>query len=96
MKAPFSLAALFLFFVGVSCQPPTVPPAQTPQTAIPASEAGAHASSDAMNAVDATVSDQPDDPGMTRKHDKTLIQEQPSGDESSRAAPNDGDAEPPQ
>jgi hypothetical protein len=40
--------------------------------------------------------DQPDDPGRTTTHDKTLQQEQPSGDESSQAAPNEGDAEPPQ
>jgi hypothetical protein len=33
---------------------------------------------------------------MTIDHDKTVKQEQPSGDESSQAAPNDGDAEPPQ
>jgi hypothetical protein len=40
--------------------------------------------------------DQPDDPGMTTDQDKTVKQEQPSGDESSQAAPNEGDAEPPQ
>lgn len=36
-----------------------------------------------------------DDPGMTLDRDKTARQELPSGDESSRAAPNEGDAEPP-
>lgn len=44
----------------------------------------------------ASAGDVPDDPGLTVKRDKTLKQERPSGDESSQAAPNEGDAEPPQ
>lgn len=35
------------------------------------------------------------DPGMDPNRDKTPDEELPSGDESSQAAPNDGDAEPP-
>lgn len=35
------------------------------------------------------------DPGMDPNRDKTAAEEQPSGDESSQAGPNDGDAEPP-
>ncbi|MGH7193317.1 MAG: hypothetical protein ACREJM_07240 [Candidatus Saccharimonadales bacterium] len=35
------------------------------------------------------------DPGMDPNRDKTPAEELPSGDESSRAAPNDGDAAPP-
>jgi hypothetical protein len=35
------------------------------------------------------------DPGMDPNRDKTLAAEQPSGDESSDAGPNEGDAEPP-
>lgn len=35
------------------------------------------------------------DPGMDPNHDKTHAEGLPSGDTSSRAAPNDGDAEPP-
>lgn len=35
------------------------------------------------------------DPGMDPDRDKTAAEEQPSGDESSEAGPNDGDAEPP-
>ncbi len=35
------------------------------------------------------------DPGMNPNRDKTPDEELPSGDESSQAAPNDGDAEPP-
>ncbi|HVA50828.1 MAG TPA: hypothetical protein VNH11_31080 [Pirellulales bacterium] len=42
------------------------------------------------------TADEPDDPGMTTERDKTRRQEKPSGDESSQAAPNEGDAEPPQ
>ncbi len=42
------------------------------------------------------TADEPDDPGMTTERDKTRQQEKPSGDESSQAAPNEGDAEPPQ
>lgn len=35
------------------------------------------------------------DPGMDPNRDKTPAEELPSGDESSQAAPNEGDAEPP-
>ena len=35
------------------------------------------------------------DPGMDSDRDKTAAEEQPSGDESSEAGPNEGDAEPP-
>lgn len=35
------------------------------------------------------------DPGMDPDRDKTAAEEQPSGDESSEAGPNEGDAEPP-
>lgn len=35
------------------------------------------------------------DPGMDPHRDKTPAEELPSGDKSSQAAPNDGDAEPP-
>lgn len=78
------------------CQQSAAPPragspttSQTPanKTAASTPDSGESSTSDA---------DQPDDPGMTTEHDKTITQEQPSGDESSRAAPNEGDAEPPQ
>lgn len=95
MKALFSSAALFLIFAGVACQPRATPPAHTPPPTT-SSELGTHLPTNTSAAPAPVTSDQPDDPGMTRAHDKTLIQEQPSGDESSRAAPNDGDAEPPQ
>lgn len=96
MKATFALAALFIVFANISCQPRAAPPATTPPPATTGAETADPASNGLNDAAHAPDSDQPDDPGMTTSHDKTLKQEQPSGDESSRAAPNDGDAEPPQ
>lgn len=95
MKAFISLAAILLIFAGVSCQPRAagLPQAPPPSTG---TEAGAPAASNSTQVEIDVDSGQPDDPGMSRRHDKTLIQEEPSGDKSSRAAPNEGDAEPPQ
>lgn len=93
MKAPLFFAALCLLVAGLSCQPQVSAPPQAPPPTT-TGNAGISTPSSATGA-DALSSDKPDDPGMTRAHDKTLAQEEPSGDESSRAAPNDGDAEPP-
>lgn len=96
MKATVASAVLVIVLANLSCQPRAVPPATAPPPATTGAETSGPSSNGLNDAVQAPDSDQPDDPGMTRSHDKTLKQEQPSGDKSSRAAPNDGDAEPPQ
>lgn len=102
MKTTRILAVSFvLVFVIAACQKTTSPmrpnsPAATPNVP-PASSGQPEQIGGANNGTDnGADAGQPDDPGMTSDHDKTLKQEQPSGDESSQAAPNDGDAEPPQ
>jgi hypothetical protein len=76
--------------------PPSTPrPTAAPQPQSSSAETNAAGTSD-KDASSSPDADQPDDPGMTTQHDKTIKQEEPSGDESSGAAPNDGDAEPPQ
>jgi hypothetical protein len=94
MKTPIAAAALYLILAAAGCQPRVAP---TTPAAPPAATTGA-VGSEPSGTLDGGMpdSDQPDDPGMTTAHDKTLRQELPSGDESSQAAPNEGDAEPPQ
>ena len=90
-----------LFAVGymAGCQQNSVPPRSTsPTISQPPSNSSGTAAASTPDKGESAASDatQPDDPGMTSEHDKTIKQEEPSGDESSRAAPNEGDAEPPQ
>ena len=97
-------ACLVVSFAVAGCQKATAPgtpasPAAAQSNSAPVPR-GESAQDTANRITDSGVNeadaDQPDDPGMTTDRDKTLKQEQPSGDESSQAAPNDGDAEPPQ
>ena len=89
---------LFVVCFVVGCQQ-KVSPVPAPPAGNTTNAAGG--TTDALSdANSTTVTDdagaQSDDPGMTIDRDKTASQELPSGDESSKAAPNEGDAEPPQ
>jgi len=101
MKTSFALAACLsaIFFV-TGCQKSSPPaPATAPsRVVLPQENTSMPSSQEQANEAGAGHETDSDaaDPGMTTDHDKTVEQEQPSGDESSRAAPNDGDAEPPQ
>lgn len=91
--------SLSLLCVTMGCQKTAMPTGslESSTTAQPNSNLTADdQSSQRTNEAQSADADQPDDPGMTTAHDKTVKQETPSGDESSRAAPNEGDAEPPQ
>lgn len=92
-------ASLALIFVVVGCQkaaPPAMPAASPTTQGAPGTQTS-NLPDDGMPPSDNRAGEeQPDDPGMTTAHDKTIKQEQPSGDESSQAAPNEGDPEPPQ
>jgi hypothetical protein len=100
MKTLLVLAlSLSLLCVTTGCQKTATPAerAKSSTTAQPKNNpAVSEQSSESTNESQTADADQPDDPGMTTAHDKTVKQETPSGDESSRAAPNEGDAEPPQ
>lgn len=92
-------AAFLAILIAAGCQQTTAPkqevhPPATGQTA--EQRQAANPSAEQPTAGPRSDVDQPDDPGMTTAHDKTPKQEEPSGDESSRAAPNEGDAEPPE
>lgn len=96
-------ACVVVSFAVAGCQKATAPATQASPAAAqtktapgqPGGPGQAAANRITDSGVDEADADQPDDPGMTTDRDKTLKQEQPSGDESSQAAPNDGDAEPP-
>ncbi|HWB09436.1 MAG TPA: hypothetical protein VG826_09440 [Pirellulales bacterium] len=99
MKTSFALAASLSTILLLGCQNSSPPAAVRDQSraAQPlASTSQPEVTETGAGAESQTEDDQPDDPGMTTAHDKTLKQEEPSGDESSRAGPNEGDAEPPQ
>ena len=99
MKTSFAWAAsLSAILLITGCQKASPPAAATGQSqgAQPQTNASTPSGTEQPKAAESADSDQPDDPGMTTAHDKTVKQEEPSGDESSRAAPNEGDAEPPQ
>lgn len=94
-------ATLISFLVALGCQQ-TAAPTQGVGSASGGGQNAAERQAAQQPSNEAATSDagtdrseQADDPGMTTTHDKTRKQEQPSGDESSRAAPNEGDAEPP-
>ncbi|HVX12411.1 MAG TPA: hypothetical protein VHC22_14610 [Pirellulales bacterium] len=98
MKTSCTLVAGMLLASAVcGCQKTTAPaPQGSGSASATATAPSANAGDRATSAEMSTDADQPADPGRTTAHDKTLKQEQPSGDESSQAAPNEGDAEPPQ
>jgi hypothetical protein len=102
MKTSFAWASLSAILLITGCQKSSPPAAATDQSRVNQSETDAFTQNpqEQPTEIGPTASqadaDQSDDPGMTTAHDKTVKQEKPSGDESSRAAPNEGDAEPPQ
>lgn len=102
MKTSFILAAsLSAILVTASCQKSSPPAADQSRAAPPQTNGSAVDLQEQPKPIDPATdskadADQPDDPGMTTAHDKTVKQEKPSGDESSNAGPNEGDAEPPQ
>jgi len=104
MKCLLAVAAsLFTILLSVGCQKASPPAPDQSRAAQPQASRQVPGAAD-QNGPKSTGAgdesrpdaDQPDDPGMTTARDKTVKQEEPSGDESSLAAPNEGDAEPPQ
>ena len=103
MRPALILTAGFIpFWFTTGCQKSSTPPPAAVRAPPPAAvdqpvPVRANADTgDAPDEAEQAGADEPDDPGRTTARDKTAQQEEPSGDESSRAAPNDGDAEPPQ
>jgi hypothetical protein len=82
--------------LATGCQKASAPATATDQSRVTQPQNQDRNGQEAKVTESEPAADQPDDPGMSTAHDKTVKQEQPSGDESSRAAPNEGDAEPPQ
>jgi hypothetical protein len=98
MKTSFALAASLFAILLLGCQKNSPPAPVTGQSraAQPQPNTSQAEPNDTSAAVESKAdADQPDDPGMTTAHDKTIKQEEPSGDESSRAGPNEGDPQGP-
>jgi hypothetical protein len=92
--AMFVAACLLSVCFAVGCQKGASPARGLPAANTNSAAPSGGVDQDSTSGIQST-SDQPDDPGMSSQRDKTIRQELPSGDESSRAAPNEGDAEPP-
>lgn len=106
MKAIGQITALCLVSaLGLGCQDhhsakPSTGPTGALDSSRHAGGADTQGSGAALRRADETNEADADDavradPGMDPNRDKTAAEEQPSGDESSEAGPNEGDAEPP-